>query len=402
MKTIFLIGLFIFIASPLNAAERVMQERYNVGGYIKVGPTTPYRFEPNRNPRALPLAGAQELSQRGNADAINNAKAFMVKFPETTSMLLMERGKIVFEAYQGMGNKLSEFYGMSISKSMTSLAVGKALCNGVLKNIDTLASDYVPELKINRYGQSSIRQLLTMSSGAYLAIQSGQPKFTNGIGLRRKTGAPYSTGPWPLRLGQVTVGDILWGAAWAKVENKNHAEPGQVFAYKAGDTLSLGKVIENAAGMSLAAYFDKYVWQDVGAAQLAHWESDREGTTRGNAGFQASLRDWGRIAVWLMTEIKKPGCYGDYLRQATTTQIKNERQGAVFKGYGYQWWTDNRFAPGFWGRGYAGQELAINPSSGKILIKFGYRIYKGIGAAINKLYRDWHIDRRAPISADKL
>lgn len=379
-----------------------MQERYNVGGYIKVGPTTPYRFEPNRNPRILPLAGAQDLSQRGNAEAINNAKAFMEKFPETTGILLIDRGKIVFEAYQRMGNKLSEFYGMSISKSMTSLAVGKALCNGLLKSIDTPAGDYVPELKINRYGQSTIRQLLMMSSGAYLAIRSGQPKFTGGIGLRRKTGTPYFTGTWPLRLGQVTVSDLLWGRAWSKVENKNHAEPGQVFAYKAGDTLTLGKVIENAAGMSLAAYFDKHVWHKIGAAQTAHWESDQEGTTRGNAGFQACLRDWGRIAIWIMAKVKKPGCYGGYLRQATTTQIKNGRPGAVFKGYGYQWWTDNHFTPGFWGKGYAGQELAINPSSGKVLIKFGYRTYKGIGAAINRLFRDWHIDPRTPVSAGKL
>ncbi len=393
MKFILCIALAALINLPADAREIRMQERYNVGGYIKLGPNTPYKFKPHAIPRELPVATDLELSQRGNREAARSAKAYMAKYPATTGMLLIDRSKIVFEAYQGMGNKLSEFYGMSITKSMTSLAVGKALCMGVLKNLDTLAGDFVPELKINRFGQSTIRQLLMMSSGAYLTVHSGQPKFTGGLGLRPKTGEPFPLSSWPLRLGQISVSDLLWGPGWEKTENKNHAKPGQVFVYKAGDPLTLSKVIERATGMSLAAYFDQHIWQSVRAAQTGHWETDKDGTTRGNAGFQAGLRDWGRIAVWVLEQVKKPGCFGDYLRQATTTQIKNARLGSAgraFDGYGYQWWTDNRYTPGFWGKGYAGQELGINPETGKILIKFGYRINKGAAGDINKLYRNWN------------
>ena len=390
MKIVLFVTVFLGAAFPTGAAEKFMQERYNVGGYINVGPTTPYRFASHPNPRALPAASDQKLNLHGNAKAIANAKTFMKKFPETTGMMLIDHGKIIFEAYQGRGNEFSEFYGMSISKSMASLAVGKALCNGVLKSLNTLAGKFVPELKINRYGESTIRQLLMMSSGAYLSIRSGQPKFTDGIGKIRRTGKPYKTGPWPLRLGQVTVSDLLWGPAWAKIKNKNHAKPGQIFAYKSGDTLALSKVIERASGMSLAAYFDKYIWQEVRPGRAGHWETDLDGTTRGNAGFQASLKDWGRIAVWLSAQLKKPGCFGDYRRDATSTQIKNNRRGSGFDGYGYQWWTDHRNTPGFWGKGYAGQELGINPETEKILIKFGYRTDTNVAISISRLFREWH------------
>ena len=92
-------------------------------------------------------------------------------------------------------------------------------------------------------------------------------------------------------------------------------------------------------------------------------------------------------------QVKKPGCFGDYLRQATTTQIENARLGSgagrTFDGYGYQWWTDNQYAPGFWGKGYAGQDMAINPKTNKILLKFSYRSTRGI----YKVFRDWNRPR---------
>ena len=98
-----------------------------------------------------------------------------------------------------------------------------------------------------------------------------------------------------------------------------------------------------------------------------------------------------------MEERRKPGCFGDYPRHATTTRIRNPRlgsaAGAGFDGYGYQWWTDHRTVPGFWGKGHAGQELGINPETNKILIKFGYRTYRGVTSDLNKLFGRWNAAR---------
>ena len=394
MKIVLWLVITINTNSLAHAAEIRMLEKYNVGGYIGIGPTKPYQLKAHKNPRPLPYANDEEFASRGNRLTAGFAKAYMEKFPATTGMLLIDRGKIVFEAYQGQGDPTREFFSMSIAKSMTSLAVGKAVCQGALKSLDIKAGDLIPEIKANRYGQSSVRQLLMMSSGAYLSVRAGQPIFTGGLGRRHKTGKPYKGLAWPMRLGQISIGDILWGQGWEKTENKNHAEPGQVFVYKAGDTLALGQIIEKITGETLAGYFDKHIWQAVRGEASGHWETDIEGSTIAQSGFQVRLRDWGRIAVWLLEQVKQPGCFGDYLRQATTTQIKTSGIGGTaktpFKGYGYQWWTDHRNAPGFWGRGYAGQELAINPKTKKVLIKFGYRIYSGVTSGTSDLYRNWH------------
>ena len=128
MKFFFITVLIYLTAQPLAAREIRMLEKYNVGGYIRDGRTLPYTFEPHSNPRALPEANQQVLNRRGNQQAANSAKEYMAEYPGTTAMMLLDQGKIIFEAYQGMGRPKSEFFSMSIAKSMTSLAVGKALC----------------------------------------------------------------------------------------------------------------------------------------------------------------------------------------------------------------------------------------------------------------------------------
>jgi CubicO group peptidase (beta-lactamase class C family) len=387
-----IIAFSILASVPATAQDRPiprMQERFNVGGYIEVGRTTPHTFYPHTAPLPLPKATVTEANQ----DAANAAKRYMSRADFATGLIMMDHGKIVFEAYKGKGTRTSEFFSMSIAKSLTSLAVGKALCNGVLKSLEVPAAELVPETKINTLGRSTVRQLLMMSSGVWLTSFAGQPKFTGGLGHRPRTGKVYGGPSWPMRLGQMTVADYLWGFGWERAENKNHAEPGQVFVYKAADTLTLSKIIEKTTGMSLAAYFDQHVWRFVRAEKAAHWEADKDGSTIASSGFQATLRDWGRIAMWVLEQVKKPGCFGDYLRQATTTQIENARLGSgagrTFDGYGYQWWTDNQYAPGFWGKGYAGQDMAINPKTNKILLKFSYRSTRGI----YKVFRDWNRPR---------
>jgi CubicO group peptidase (beta-lactamase class C family) len=176
------------------------------------------------------------------------------------------------------------------------------------------------------------------------------------------------------------------------VRDKNVNAPGGRFLYKGGDTMALSKVVERATGTSLAAWFERTVWWPARGGRTGHWEADRTGTTVGYSGFQATLRDWARIALWVLDRRGEPGCLGDYVRAATTKQIAvppDGRSAGGYRGYGYQYWVANPHAPGYWAKGYAGQEIATDPVSQKILLKFGYRNGDGSGAALFRLYRDW-------------
>lgn len=391
---------FLFVILSLSSLgggmyvhAATMPERYNVGGYARIGKAKLYTFKPTSDPRPLPGADAGRMARRGNTAAVTAARTFMARFPATTGMMLLDQGHVVFEAYQGQGNADSEFYSMSMAKSMTSLAVGTALCAGKIAGLDTSAGAIVPEMVNNSFGRSTVRQLLMMSSGAYKPNFVGQPDFGGALGANAVSGRSYRSTSWPLRLGEITVADVLWGRLWPHVRNKNVNAPGARFVYKGGDTMALSVVVERATGMSLAAWFDQTVWQRVRGAGSGHWEADRTGTAVGYSGFQVSLRDWSRIALWVLDTRRAPGCLGDYLRAATSRQIAVPSDGLTaggYRGYGYQYWVDNPYAPGYWAKGYAGQEMATDPATGKILIKFGYRNGDGSGVALLRLYRDWN------------
>jgi CubicO group peptidase (beta-lactamase class C family) len=53
----------------------------------------------------------------------------------------------------------------SMAKSVTSLLVGIALDQGLIRSLDDLPQDYVPELQGTLHGQVPLRHLLNMSSG---------------------------------------------------------------------------------------------------------------------------------------------------------------------------------------------------------------------------------------------
>ncbi len=388
---IFLCAAFFLSLFLETASAKEILERFNLGGYIDISKTTPYEFTPNSVPKILTALDAPQKNSSINTRIRSMADAYLKDYPATTALLLIENGKILFEAYQGAATPNSEFFSMSIGKSLTSMALGKALCNGLINSLEQKATDFVPELAGTNHGQSTIKQLLKMTSGTHRRGLSGQPKFSNGIGFNRRTQKPFSGFSWPARLGQATVDELLWGRWWDQVEGKNASLPGAKFSYKAIDTLTVSKIIERQSKMSSAAYFDQTIWKYIGAEHSAHWEADKNGSTIASSGFQATLRDWGRLGLWIVDAYKQNNCYGGYLKEATDTQIQfSDAFSNGFAGYGYQWWTDPRYSVGFWGLGYAGQLFAINPDNDKILLKFSYRDDKGSARNMLKLFKIWN------------
>src|SRR5260370_40515056 len=61
-----------------------------------------------------------------------------------------------------------------MAKTITAMLFGIALSDGKIRSLDDRAEDYVPELKRSAYGETTLRSLLTMSSGvAYTETYDG-------------------------------------------------------------------------------------------------------------------------------------------------------------------------------------------------------------------------------------
>ena len=53
-----------------------------------------------------------------------------------------------------------------------------------------------------------------------MTVFGGRPKYSSGMGQRPRNGKPFGGPSWPIRLGQISISDVLWGKIWEKTENK--------------------------------------------------------------------------------------------------------------------------------------------------------------------------------------
>jgi CubicO group peptidase (beta-lactamase class C family) len=84
------------------------------------------------------------------------------KASKSDAVLVFHDGKKVFEYYSGEPKPI---FLMSCTKSIASLAVGRAIADGKIKSLDQPLYDFYPELKQGRKAAMTVRHLLSMTSG---------------------------------------------------------------------------------------------------------------------------------------------------------------------------------------------------------------------------------------------
>ncbi len=266
----------------------------------------------------------------------NNAKA----------ILAAQGSYIIYERYASGIGKGDSPLGFSVSKSLVSLTVGRAICDGHIKSIDDELKNYVPALSGTSWGESSIRNVLMMSSGAYkTAVQFDGHKSAE---MQRSLGAALYDG----KMSDDFI-EIMRSA------DERSSSPGKDFNYSNFDTVALGLLIQGATKTDFASYFEKTIWADVGAESRGAWVINNKSQTSAYAGFSASPQDWLRIGTMVLRELKNQDtCFGKYLKEATSKKIDTFRPGPA-PAYGYQIWVQCRSSD-FCFVGFGGQYLLFN------------------------------------------
>lgn len=281
-------------------------------------------------------------------------RQYTFKYKPLAIIFLDNNHGIYYEEYSKGATETSKIIGYSMSKSVTSLVVGKALCQGFIDKINDPASKYNSILENSAYGDASVRDLLTMSSGGMVPQFNGQPVEGVTSALLR------------YRTLSIQQGIADYGKDKIKASKKGK------FLYKNFDTYALGLVVSSAVGMSFHEYFSKVVWGEIGAQSDAAWLLDKDGLAATADGFGATARDWARLALYIIENIKSDNdpCFNDYLKRATSRQISNDSNlNRDFESYGYQFWLGHFLAKdSIWMMGYAGQMMGINIKSGKAMV----------------------------------
>lgn len=322
-------------------------------------------FLPSIAPRELPL----ETSPTKFQQAVSERAAKILHDNEgALSILLVERGRILFEGYKPPASRGTAQHSQSMSKSLTAYTIGNLLCDGKIASLDDQAQRYAASLAGTVYGEATIRNLLTMSSGAAISSSSGNS---------------YEGQFVDVRAGKVSALSVMqrFGA--------RDLAAGREFRYLANDTMALAFVAEGAGGFLRS--FESYIWQNIGAEGPGYWLLDKDGMAIANAGVSATTRDWARLGLFSMAQLKSGSeCIRRFMADATSQQIPNalKRAGRSFPGYGFQTWVRNKT---YWWVGYGGQRVGIEPVAEKIIVLTSWR--EDYMDRVYRLFDDWIVGK---------
>lgn len=296
-------------------------------------------------------------------------------------MALIDDDQVVWVGYKPNTDKNSLLAAYSITKTVTSMGIGKAICDGKL-SLNSVSEDIVPEIKGTDLGKSTIRDLLMMSSGTW---EGTQESSIMDASQRRD-----------LSSGRISLIDIV------KSQKINSAEknffghlikPGQDFSYHSTDPLVLGIALNKVTGTTYAKWIDQSVLTPAGVQNTVVIGQDRfgYGYSAGEVGrVHMTIEDWMRFAIWVKRNEKTNDCFGNYVKEASKKQISNDSKkfGYFFNGYGYLIWTDNKLVTdSYWASGWGGQRLAWNHKNNRMLIVFSN--IENYMQDLYWLYRDW-------------
>ena len=280
----------------------------------------------------------------------------------TTAFVVLHRGEIVHESYPGaFAGPRSRMQLFSVSKSVTSILIGIALADGAIGSVKDLVTDYRPDFLGTAYAETTLAELLDMTSG----VGDAEVWDVPDSGIKRFEQAVMGGGD---------VADVIRSAP-------RTAPAGERFNYSTFDAQILGWVLEAATGKTLAAYASERLWKHIGADRDAYYwlTRARPRTAIGAGSFNATPRDVARLGLLMARDGVVDGKQivpRDWVRRSRGSDLTQLAVGALgpsgYDHYGYsnQWWTlgDSAFNA-FSGVGVHGQYLFVDPSADVVIVK---------------------------------
>ena len=267
---------------------------------------------------------------------------------KVAGLLVLQDGQIRMERY-GLGLGLEDRWtSFSVAKSLTSTLVGAAIKDGYIEGLETPIVRYLPELSGSAYDGVTVRQLLTMTSGA-----DWNEDYTDPDADVARFFEPHDTQGMDPTLHYMR-------------QLKRTAEPGTRWHYSTGETQLIGVLVRRATGKPLADYLSEKLWSAYGMERDAGWMIDESGQEASGCCVMASLRDWGRVGQFVLDggKVGNSAILPDgWLAEATSKQAD---YGEAGEGYGFQWWTydDGRYAA----HGIFGQSITIDPKRKTVVV----------------------------------
>lgn len=284
----------------------------------------------------------------------------------TDGIVVLHRGKIVYERYFGVLTPEGKHAAMSVTKSVVGTLGATLVAEGRI-DASKRVVDYVPELAHSAFANASVRQVLDMTTGLKYSEDYADPNAE--VWAHAQAGNPL---PKPKGYtGPRTYYEFLQSV-------QLEGEHGVAFSYKTINTDVLGWVIARVSGRNVAHLLSERIWSRLGAEQDAYFTVDSIGTPFAGGGLNTGLRDLARFGEMLRNDGQFNG--QQIIPQAVVTDIRQggDKQAfakagyALLKGWSYRsmWWVTNKDGGAFMARGVHGQRIYIDPKAQMVIVRY--------------------------------
>ncbi len=298
---------------------------------------------------------------------------------KVSSLVIIKDGKLAYERYYGSMDVNTAHPNYSVTKSITSMAIGVLFDDSDITDLDVPILSFYPEYPINtlsdpdeRKEDISLRQVLQMRAGFEWD----------------ELGIPYTSSVNP-------AVEIVSSADWIKyVLDKPLANsPGSRFNYNSGCTMLLSGVIKQLTGKTASAYVKEKLLDRL---QITNYDWQEGPNEISNTGFGISLRprDMAKIGqlmlnngVWEGRQILS----GRWI--AASFEPYTRFQSGY--GYGYQWWNKTFNIGGqqqiiSYAHGYGDQMIYVIKDLNMVVVLTGEN-YNGEESFEEKIIQDFVI-----------
>lgn len=344
------------------------QTRWSFSNFRQLIPTTQVSRGTGA-PAPLPRALRNDLDAvsfvpLGKDTPMTWAQAFDANY--TDGVVVLHKGRIVYERYAGALRPEGQHISMSVTKSFFGTLGAMLVAEGKLDE-NAPVSRYVPELKDSAFGDATIRQVLDMRTGLkysenYLDPNAEIWQHTRAGGVLPRP--PGYQGPQTFYEFLQTV--------------KKEGEHGGSFAYKTVNSDALGWVIRRATGQSIGQLLSDRIWSRLGMEQDAYFTVDSVGNEFAGGGLNAGLRDMARFGEMMRNQGKFNG--QQIIPASVVQDIAKGGDKSAFPqasfptlpGWSYRnmWWVSNNEHGAYSARGIHGQAIYIDPKAEMVIARF--------------------------------
>ncbi|MGK7877049.1 MAG: serine hydrolase domain-containing protein [Xenococcaceae cyanobacterium] len=284
----------------------------------------------------------------------------------TDGILILHKGRVVYEKYFGCLDEASKHAAMSMTKSLTGLLAETLVAEGLLDDTAKVSS-IVPELENSAFGSATVRQVMDMTTALDYSEDYSDPKADIWI---------YSAAANPLPKPKDYTGPNGYFEYLQTVQKDG--THGESFGYKTINTDALGWIISRVTGKEVTELLSERIWSKMGAEQDAYMTVDGKGTPFAGGGLSAGLRDLGRIGLLMLNDGVING--ERLFPQKVVENIRTGGDRSAFAKAGYttlkggsyrsMWWVFHNKHGAFAARGVHGQTIYVDPSAEMVIVRF--------------------------------